>query len=88
MKTNKLTKIIIALCLIGFILTPLTTKVHSTNKIKYSKVVVCGGDTLWSIASEYINKNDDIRELVYNIKKTNNLTSAIIVPGQELLIPN
>lgn len=67
---------------------PLTLKAHGKTKTIYTKVTVCTGDTLWTIASQYISKNDDIRELIYNIKKVNNLDSAIIIPGQELLIPN
>lgn len=88
MKKNKLVKTIIALSIILLILIPLTPRVHSQSKVTYSKFTVSSGDTLWTIASQFINKNDDVRELIYNIKKVNNLNSAIILPGQELLIPN
>jgi hypothetical protein len=91
MKKNKLFKRIILLSILCLILIPLTSRALSSNsmtRLNYAKVTVCSGDTLWTIASEYISNNDDIRELVYNIKKVNNLNSAIIIPGQELLIPN
>ena len=45
------------------------------------------GDTIWSIATDYIDSNTDIRKLVYEIREINKLNSAIIIPGQELLIP-
>jgi LysM repeat protein len=91
MKKNKLFKRILVLSILCIILIPLTSKAFSTsstNKTSYSKITVCSGDTLWTIASENIGSGGDIREFVYNIRKVNNLDSAIITPGQELLIPN
>jgi LysM repeat protein len=57
------------------------------NTIKYKKVVVYPGDTLWSIASEHNENNSDIRKIIHKIRIANNLDSAIIMPGQELVIP-
>lgn len=88
MKNKKLTKIIIVLSIFFITLIPITHRVHSAEKITYSRVTVASGDTLWSIASQYTNKGEDIREFIYNIKKLNNLDSAMITPGEELLIPN
>jgi hypothetical protein len=48
---------------------------------------VASGDTLWSIASQYNDSDEDIREVVYRIRKENNLDNATIYVGQELLIP-
>lgn len=59
----------------------------SQGVVKYDKVVVCSGDTLWSIASQYIAENQDVREMIYDIRKLNSLSSAMLIPGQELLIP-
>ena len=67
-----------------FIVSMLTTKVFSYEKVQYSKVIVSNGDTLWSIAGEMkgnINKN------IYEIKKVNNLEQSNLYVGQELLIP-
>jgi LysM repeat protein len=61
--------------------------VKSQSIVNYDKVTVCSGDTIWSIASEYIEENQDVRKLVYDIRELNKLTSAVIMPGQELLIP-
>lgn len=49
-------------------------------------IIVVGGDTLWSIASNYIEEGD-IRRTVYSIKKRNNLDSTVLQPGQTLIIP-
>lgn len=53
----------------------------------YSYVVVEKGDTLWSIATEKYPKTD-LRKYIYEIKKINNFTSAKIVPGQVIKLPD
>ena len=50
-------------------------------------ITVSAGDTLWSIASQHNAYNEDIREVVYRIRKQNELKSADIFIGQELEIP-
>jgi LysM repeat protein len=62
-------------------------KVDGSSKVKYTSVTVYPGDTLWKIASEYNNDESDVRKVIYKIRKLNNLKSAVIIPGQELLIP-
>lgn len=52
----------------------------------YNTICVSSGDTLWGIAKEY-NPNGDIRKLIYEIKKINNLSSSQIYAGEELKIP-
>lgn len=44
------------------------------------------GDTLWSIAKQYLEPNENIRSLVYDIKKANDI-GAFLQPGQALQIP-
>jgi LysM repeat protein len=87
MKKNKLVKLVIVLSLLGLILLTLTPKAQGVSNTKYSKIVVYPGDTIWSIATDYIDSNTDIRKLVYEIREVNKLNSAIITPGQQLLIP-
>lgn len=43
------------------------------------------GDTLWSIAEKHISDNENILEVIYNIKKDNDITSNIY-PGQQIII--
>jgi LysM repeat protein len=88
-KKNKkrVLKGIIILSMAFILFLQFTPTVKSQSIVKYDKVTVCSGDTIWSIASEYIDESQDVRQLVYDIRELNNLTSAIIMPGQELLIP-
>ena len=43
------------------------------------------GDTLWSIAER--TSGGDPREVVWKIRERNDLESALIVPGQTLVLP-
>ena len=51
-----------------------------------SSVVVQSGDTLWSIATS-LDGDGDVRALVDEIQQLNGLNSAVLVPGQTLLLP-
>jgi len=58
---------------------------NSSNFINHE---IQNGESLWSIASQYYNKNNvDLRKIIYEIKKINNIDSAVINPGRELIIP-
>ena len=64
----------------------------SNENISYSKTYIQVGDTLWNIAEEQQSKNKyykdkEIREIIRDIKKVNNLKSSSLSIGQELKIP-
>ncbi len=46
---------------------------------------VQSGDTLWSIATDH--SSGDPRDMVWEIKRVNNLNSVLLTPGQILQIP-
>jgi hypothetical protein len=51
-----------------------------------SSVVVRSGDTVWSIATS-LQGDGDVRALVDEIQRLNDLDGADLVPGQVLLLP-
>ena len=64
----------------------------SETIIDYKTITVNKGDTLWSIASYEQEENGyykdaDIRDIVYNIKKVNNLKTSNLSEKQTLKIP-
>ena len=64
----------------------LTFNAYSKDIPQFDYVKVHQGDTLWSIASDYAG-GKDIREVVYNISKLNNIHNNPIHPGDIIKIP-
>lgn len=58
----------------------------SEETTRVQTVVVQPNDTLWKIA-ERLDKHEDIRKTVWEIKKLNGLSDCTIYPGQELFVP-
>ncbi|MCI9366641.1 MAG: LysM peptidoglycan-binding domain-containing protein [Clostridia bacterium] len=84
--------ILIIIGAIIFINLIIPKNILSHQQISNKTVVVCDGDTLWSIAKLEQNNNSyydgkDIREIVQSIKKINNLSSANLKINQTLQIP-
>ncbi|MBP2649503.1 MAG: Peptidoglycan-binding lysin protein [Firmicutes bacterium] len=69
------------------------SNVHANNWVMPTSsqcqvVTVSKGDTLWSIASQRIHDNEDIRCFVTAIKDINHLSEDVTIqPGQTLKIP-
>lgn len=57
--------------------------------ISYESVLVCQGNTLWSIAREHLDQptNADIQAYVQEIISLNNLSSCHIHSGNYILVP-
>ena len=65
---------------------------YSCTNPKYKTIYAEEGDTLWNIASVEKDQNEyykdkDIRDIVINLKKVNNLNVSDLRIGQKLLIP-
>jgi len=63
-----------------------TFNAYSKDIPQYEYISVKDGDTIWSIASDYADKVE-IREMIYNISKVNNVQNASIYPGDIIRIP-
>lgn len=66
-------------------------KSHAHNEISYKTIIVSQGQTLWKIAKEeqknnMYYKNKNIKYIIKDIKKLNNLNGATIYINQELQI--
>ncbi len=85
-------KFIRGILIILFMLSILFCKAtFSYKEIEYKTYYVEEGDTLWTIAEELIitneyYKNKDIRDIIIEIQKINNLSSGNIYVNQCLLI--
>lgn len=56
------------------------------TKQEYIEVNVALGDTLWTIAEEYMPNDMDIRKSIHILKSINNIDNQI-QPGQVILVP-
>lgn len=84
-------------CLITGIMVLLV--IHFSNRVNandmevqrtkyYTGIQVEEGDSLWSIAKEYISEEyDDIQEYIDEVKRVNQLKSDRIYVGKYLIIP-
>jgi FOG: LysM repeat len=78
--------ILFALVLVMFSSYLMVSANNGETHNSYNTVCVSSGDTLWQIAQKY-NPNGDIRKLVKEIRKMNNLSSSVIYAGEELKVP-
>ena len=95
MKKKKKKRFIISnLILFSFIfmLIYMAKGTFSTNIINYTETYIEEGDTLWEIAliqqknNEYY-KDKEIREIVNDLKKVNNLKKSNLSVNQKIIIP-
>ncbi len=63
-----------------------TFNAYSKDIPQYDYIEISKGDTLWSIASNYAD-NKEIRQVIYEISKVNNIKNASIYPGNIIKIP-
>jgi nucleoid-associated protein YgaU len=48
---------------------------------------VVAGDTLWDIAAAHTTPGEDVRRVVWEIQRLNDLDGSVILPGQVLQVP-
>lgn len=60
----------------------------NNKEAEYIDYTVSKGETLWSIAEEYKEKNEDIRQYIYEIKKLNNMKNSNIYENKIIKIKN
>ena len=88
LKLYLLVRFILFLTLVILAITPLTVSRAFFDTTTYETVYVKPGDTVWQIAAKYTTPKDDVREVIYEIRKINKLNNnANVYPGQALKVP-
>ena len=78
--------LLVSVAVASFLL--LASAVQATDGVRATaEVQVSAGDTLWEIASEVSEPGDDVRKVIHDIKRMNDLDNSIIRPGQVLVVP-
>jgi len=66
-----------------------TAKVEAESRQDYKTIEICAGDSLWTIADEYMPNDMDRREAVYELRKINDLSATdTISAGDKLVVPD
>ena len=80
---------ILAMVLLVLLTSPLWARSISQpgKSTPVARVVVQGGDTLWEIAKQHGPRNEDTRSVIFRMRQLNQLQSAMIRPGDILLVP-
>lgn len=60
---------------------------YLSNETSIQQVVVTKGDTLWAIASMYAPQHIELRLYMNEVKRLNQLQTAILYEGQILKLP-
>jgi hypothetical protein len=82
---------LIALAALGAMVTvPALSGMHlyAATPRHYATVVVRPGDTLWSIAAAHSAANVDVQDTIDQITQVNHLSTAGIMPGERLSVPD
>ena len=59
----------------------------NSKPIIHMEYTVSDGDTLWEIAENFTDESEDVRNMIYEIRRINKLEKAEIYPGDIIVIP-
>lgn len=76
--------LIILIMIMGFI--NMLFNNNDDEDVILKEYYVCEKETLWTIASSVNDNNIDVREIIYIIKKDNNLSNSSLKEGQVILL--
>ena len=84
--------ITILLCLISIATCIANHKTYSNSETKYKTEYVVKGETLWEIAEKEIQENayfqnEDIQNVILELKEINHMTTSNLSEGMEIKIP-
>ena len=79
--------VLVVLLLLCFAVSSVFNHVNAKSGVRYVSVNITEGDTLWTIAKEYGSDHKDIRRVIYDICKANDITADSLRPGQTILVP-
>lgn len=88
-RTFRRIRSIILLILIVITITSFINNFNTKEKLftRHQIYTVVPNDTLWDIAKNFNYYNEDIRQIIHEIKTSNNLKDDPIYPGQVIIIP-
>ena len=80
-------KILLILSILIIIISITAFSQSNQTPAEFETIIVEPGETLWQIARENYNPQENLRKVIYEIRETNDLDNVILNPGQELKLP-
>lgn len=81
----------IRFCLLIFIILIMRavafSAVSEDSSIVLKEIMVRSGDNLWNIAEEYAPRGSNYQVFISRLEEINDIESALIYPGEKLLVP-
>ena len=77
---------VVGLVIAGFTLGRGSSQAAGHSHVVHHTVTVEAGDTLWSLAAR-VAPQADPRDVVADIQSLNHLSSSVVEPGEQLLVP-
>ena len=79
------------ICLVVLLVMGITYVAHTSQNdwlddYTTTTVYVQDGDTLWSIADDYVSDDIDIRDYIYEVRKLNNMDSYDVYAGDIITV--
>ncbi|MDC7121288.1 LysM peptidoglycan-binding domain-containing protein [Cellulomonas fimi] len=59
----------------------------SSSAVEVTRHVVLEGETMWGLAAQVASPGEDVRDVVLELVRLNDLPSAGLMAGQEILLP-
>ena len=88
-RRGRLVVVVLALLVVvaGSLVATRAAAAGPSSGIEVQRYVVSPGDTLWEIATGVARPGEDLRDVVQRIEVLNDMTSASVIAGQEILLP-
>jgi len=75
-----------AVAIVFFLLLP--SGAGAGNEVRPTGMhVIVSGESLWSIAAQHTQPGEDVRTIVFDIKRMNRLGQSVIRAGDQLMVP-
>ncbi len=79
--------VLLMVTLMAFFLLLATSVNAGTPQTELSEYRVQPGDTLWGIAEQIAEPDEDVRAVIHDVRRLNGLSSSALAAGQTLLLP-
>lgn len=82
-----LISVLITIIIIGNLLFFKNQVFGSRYEYDYEEIKIVEGDTLWTLALDYVSDEYDVRRMIYEIREFNKMDTSDIYEGEVIRVP-